>query len=97
MYSLADGPQRHSALQRRIGGISQKMLTQTLRVMARDGLVRRTVYPVVPPHTEYALTPLGETLVEPLRVLCVWAMAHLNEVFSARAQYDAAGEPAQVG
>ena len=61
---------RYAALQREIGGISQKMLTQTLRSLERDGLVQRTVHPVVPPKVEYSLTRLGRTLIDPLRALC---------------------------
>src|SRR5207247_9586186 len=76
---------RHGDLKRRIGGISQKMLTQTLRLLERDGLVRRSVYDVVPPRVEYALTPLGQTLLEPLRAICRWAENHLPQVKSARA------------
>src|SRR5262249_9172592 len=67
---LAGGTMRYAALQRQIGGISQKMLTQTLRSLERDGLVQRTVHPVVPPKVEYSLTKLGRTLIEPLQGLC---------------------------
>src|SRR5579883_1511501 len=70
IYSLGQGPMRHSALRRRIGGISQKMLTQTLRNLERNGLVTRRIYPVVPPRVEYSLTSLGQTLCEPLKALC---------------------------
>src|SRR5204862_4790492 len=66
---LARGTMRYAALQREIGGISQKMLTQTLRSLERDGLVQRTVHPVVPPKVEYSLTRLGRTLIEPLHAL----------------------------
>ena len=82
---LARGTRRYSELQRTINGVSQKMLTQTLRRMETDGLVERTVYPVVPPMVEYRLTPLGQTLVEPIGTLCRWAQDHLPEVFAARA------------
>src|SRR6267142_6234937 len=75
---LAHGTKRYAALQREIGGISQKMLTQTLRSLERDGLVRRTVHPVVPPKVEYSLTKLGRTLIEPLQGLCRW-----SEIFLA--------------
>jgi len=67
---LAHGTKRYAALQREIGGISQKMLTQTLRSLERDGLVQRRVHPVVPPKVEYSLTRLGRTLIEPLHALC---------------------------
>ena len=82
---LARGTKRHSQLQRSIGGISQKMLTQTLRTLERNGLVERTVYPVVPPMVEYALTPLGFTLVEVLTPVLTWAEQHLPDVELARA------------
>lgn len=81
---LARGTQRHSALQREIGGISQKMLTQTLRSLERDGLVLRKVHPVVPPKVEYALTRLGRTLIEPLQGLCRWTEKHLPELEANR-------------
>ena len=66
---LAHGTKRYAELQREIGGISQKMLTQTLRSLERDGLVQRKVHPVVPPKVEYSLTKLGRTLIEPLRAV----------------------------
>src|SRR3954449_3360766 len=90
VYALVDGPARHGQLRRRIEGISQKMLTQTLRSMERDGLLSRRVVDVIPPHVEYALTPLGETLKEPLTAICHWAMDHLPEVQRARARARAA-------
>ncbi len=86
--ALRGGPQRFAALQRQIGGISQKMLTQTLRELERDGLLQRTVYAQVPPRVEYTLTPLGHTLVEPLLALIGWAEGHIGEVTSARQRYD---------
>src|SRR5947209_7071409 len=70
---LGRGPQRFGALRRSIGGISQKMLTQTLRNLERDGLVARRVYPTTPPSVEYSLTPLGHTLSAPLGALRAWA------------------------
>ena len=84
IYLLSGGTRRYGELQRAIGGISQKMLTQTLRRLEEDGLVTRTVYPEVPPRTEYALTPLGATLKEPLSALCRWAESHLPEVQRSR-------------
>ena len=85
VYALVDGPARHGQLRRRIEGVSQKMLTQTLRSMEADGLVERTVIDVIPPHVEYALTPLGRTLIEPLTAICRWAMDHLPDLQQARA------------
>jgi DNA-binding HxlR family transcriptional regulator len=81
---LANGTQRYAALQREIGGISQKMLTQTLRSLERDGLVLRKVHPVVPPKVEYSLTRLGRTLIDPLHGLCRWSERHLPELQANR-------------
>jgi DNA-binding HxlR family transcriptional regulator len=86
VYALLDGPRRHGELKRSIQGISQKMLTQTLRSMEADGLVQRTVIDVVPPHVDYSLTPLGQTLSEPLVAICQWAMDHLADMQRARAR-----------
>jgi DNA-binding HxlR family transcriptional regulator len=83
---LANGTMRYAALQREIGGISQKMLTQTLRSLERDGLVQRKVHPVVPPKVEYSLTRLGRTLIEPLHGLCRWSEKHLAELQANRAR-----------
>ena len=88
IYALEEGTMRFSHLLKRIDGISQKMLTQTLRAMERNGLVQRVVYPVVPPVVEYSLTPLGQSLREPMQALKVWAYGHLQEVAQARATYD---------
>jgi DNA-binding HxlR family transcriptional regulator len=88
IYALEDGTMRFGQLLKRIDGISKKMLTQTLRALERNGLVQRVVYPVVPPVVEYSLTPLGETLREPLEALRVWAYGHLREVAQARMEYD---------
>jgi len=82
---LAGGTMRYAELQRAIGGILQKMLTQTLRSLERDGLVQRTVHPVVPPKVEYSLTRLGRTLIEPLHALCRWSEKHLAELQANRA------------
>jgi len=86
---LGAGPQRYGTLRRSIGRISQKMLTQTLRRLEREGLVRRVVHPTSPPSVEYALTPLGQSLLEPVVQLRAWAEANADEVFHARALYDA--------
>jgi DNA-binding HxlR family transcriptional regulator len=80
---------RFTELQRRIDGISQRMLTVTLRQLERDGLVERTVYPVVPPRVEYTLTPLGSTLHATINTLVTWTEAHQSEIAAARAAYDA--------
>jgi DNA-binding HxlR family transcriptional regulator len=85
---LEAGPMRFAALQKRIGGISQKMLTQTLRGLERDGLVQRTVYAEVPPRVEYALTPLGRTLWEPIYAIIRWSEENIEAVMVARQQYD---------
>ncbi|HZT11832.1 MAG TPA: helix-turn-helix domain-containing protein [Candidatus Baltobacteraceae bacterium] len=84
-------PRRFSELRRAVGGISQKMLTQTLRDMERDGLVRRDVYPEIPPRVEYALTPLGLTLREPLSALARWSQHYFAEVRQAQVRFDAHG------
>src|SRR5947207_3750121 len=83
---LARGTMRYAELQRTIGDISQKMLTQTLRSLERDGLVQRKVHPVVPPKVEYSLTRLGRTLIEPLHGLCRWSEKHLAELQANRAR-----------
>ena len=81
---------RFNELRHGIGGISQRMLTLTLRNLERDGLVTRTVYPEIPPRVEYALTQLGRTLTEPLDALWNWAAQHQHEVKDARINYDIA-------
>ena len=80
---------RFNELRHAIGGISQRMLTLTLRNLERDGLVTRTVYPEIPPRVEYKLTELGRTLTEPLNALWDWAAIHQSEVVAARKSYDA--------
>lgn len=87
---LESETKRFSALQREIGGISQKMLTQTLRGLERDGLIARTIYPTVPPKVEYTITPLGKTLVGLLAALRVWSETHIEEVQKAQSNYDKA-------
>lgn len=86
--ALQTEKKRFSVLRREVGGISQKMLTQTLRGLERDGLVTRTVYPTVPPKVEYALTPLGHTLVKLLDSIRVWAERNIEEVLTAQDTYD---------
>ena len=85
---LDSGPQRYTEISRRIEGVSQKMLTQTLRALERDGIVERTVFPVVPPHVEYDLTELGRTLQEPIRALERWAVRNIDAVLASRAGFD---------
>ncbi|MEU8758034.1 helix-turn-helix domain-containing protein [Streptomyces sp. NPDC048659] len=80
---------RFTELRREIDGVSQRMLTVTLRQLERDGLVKRTVYPVVPPRVEYELTPLGRTLHTTIRALVTWTEQHQNEIAAAREEYDA--------
>jgi DNA-binding HxlR family transcriptional regulator len=85
---LGKGPRRFNELRREIGAISQRMLTLTLRGLERDGLVTRTVYPTIPPKVEYALTPLGRSLMTPIQALGDWAFAHREELEAARSRFD---------
>jgi DNA-binding HxlR family transcriptional regulator len=80
IYALADGPSRFNQLQRTIGGITQKMLTQSLRQLEQDGILTRTVYSTVPLQVEYELTALGKTLIEPLNALCNWAETYYVDI-----------------
>jgi DNA-binding HxlR family transcriptional regulator len=91
---LESETKRFSTLQREIGGISQKMLTQTLRGLERDGLIARMVYPEVPPRVEYKITPLGNTLVGLLAALRDWSETHMDEVLQAQRDYDQAQQAA---
>lgn len=86
--ALAGGPQRFTELARRIQGISQKMLTQTLRGLERDGMVTRSVHATVPVRVDYELTDLGRTLTAPIAALEAWARDHLHDVVAARERYD---------
>lgn len=88
---------RFTELRRAIEGISQKMLTQTLRELERDGLVTRTVFATVPPRVDYALTPLGRTLGEPLHALETWATQHMGAIRDAQQRFDAAAQAAVIG
>lgn len=85
---LATGPRRFNELKRMIGGISQRMLTLTLRGLERDGLVSRTLHPTIPPRVDYELTELGHSLRVPLVTLGEWAFAHIPAVQQARAVFD---------
>ncbi|OIJ26368.1 winged helix-turn-helix transcriptional regulator [Nocardioides luteus] len=89
--TLAEGSLRYTDLQRSIPGISQRMLTHTLRQLQRDGLVTRTAYPEVPPRVEYALTDLGATLLDAVAALIDWAGTHHDEIQHNRARFDEAG------
>jgi DNA-binding HxlR family transcriptional regulator len=89
VMQLEPGPRRFSVLGRAIGGISQKMLVQTLKGLERDGFVTRTVYPTKPPSVDYALTGLGREMVVPVRILGTWVQENLERIDSARAQFDA--------
>jgi DNA-binding HxlR family transcriptional regulator len=92
---LTDGPQRFTELARRIEGISQKMLTQTLRGLERDGMVSRTVHATVPVRVDYELTELGRTLTAPIAALEAWARDHIDDVVASREAYD--GRAGQAG
>ncbi|WP_433436061.1 winged helix-turn-helix transcriptional regulator [Nonomuraea sp. CA-141351] len=83
---------RFTQLRREIDGVSQRMLSVTLRQLERDGLVSRTVHPVVPPRVDYALTPLGRTLHQTIKALVTWTEEHQQEIATARAAYDARRE-----
>ncbi|MDQ0251624.1 DNA-binding HxlR family transcriptional regulator [Sphingomonas kyeonggiensis] len=89
---LSDGTKRFSELQRGIDGISQRMLTLTLRGLERDGLVTREVFPTIPPRVEYTLTPLGRSLQVPVKALGEWVVKNLAELDAARRRFDAMGE-----
>jgi DNA-binding HxlR family transcriptional regulator len=88
LAALSTGPQRYSQLARTIAGVSQKMLTQTLRTLERDGLLTRTVTPTVPVTVTYELTELGRSLQEVMGGLKAWAETHMDSVLAARASYD---------
>ena len=85
---LGDGPKRFSEMKRLVGGISQRMLTLTLRGLERDGLVTRTVFPTIPPRVDYELTDLGRSLREAVEPLGRWAQSHVPEIHKARDKFD---------
>ncbi len=85
---IREHPRRFNAMRRDIEGLTQKMLSQTLKTMERDGLITRTVWPTTPVSVEYAITPLGQTLVETLESLQRWARDHIGEVVRAQERYD---------
>jgi DNA-binding HxlR family transcriptional regulator len=85
---LAAGTMRFAELRRAVDGISQKMLTSTLRDLERDGLVKRQLYASVPPKVEYSLTALGGSLINKMQGLCLWAEEHIDQVLTARENFD---------
>lgn len=89
---LGDGSRRFNELKRMTGGISQRMLTLTLRGLERDGLITRTVFPTIPPRVEYRLTDLGRSLRDPVEALGAWAFANLAVIEQARQKFDAGGD-----
>ncbi len=86
--ALNDGPRRFSELKRDVDGISQRMLTLTLKTLERDGFVTRTVYPTIPPRVDYELTALGHSLSEPLGVIAQWAITNRQRIVDARVVFD---------
>lgn len=86
--ALNDGPRRFSELKRDVDGISQRMLTLTLKTLERDGFVTRTVYPTIPPRVDYELTALGHSLSEPLGVIAQWAITNRQRIVDARVSFD---------
>jgi DNA-binding HxlR family transcriptional regulator len=91
---LRERPRRFNDIKRTVGGISQQMLTRTLKALERDGMVSRTVHPTVPPQVEYELTALGHSLSEPVMQLGTWAGRHLGEIEANRARYDGVADAA---
>jgi DNA-binding HxlR family transcriptional regulator len=92
---LFDGPKRFNEIKRMVAGISQRMLTLTLRGLERDGLVTRTIFPTIPPRVDYELTDLGRGLSEPVIALGEWAKAHQSEIEAARSRFDGRQEAAE--
>ena len=96
VISLSAGPERFGTIRQNVGGISAKVLADTLRDLERDGVLTRTAYNEMPPRVEYALTPLGDTLLEPLAALGLWAERHIEEVLQARDSYDQRSDEAAI-
>lgn len=94
--ALREGPKRFNELKREVGGISQRMLTLTLRGLERDGLLTRTVFPTIPPRVDYELTELGQTLMEPVMGLVAWAERSMVRIEAARQQFDNEGDPSAL-
>jgi DNA-binding HxlR family transcriptional regulator len=97
LFVIGDGVKRYSDLQRQIPDVTKKMLTQTLRTLEGDGLVARTVYPVVPPKTEYRLTPLGLRFLEPIAALAKWAQTHQKDLKPIFARRNGTTQPTKGG
>ncbi len=97
LLKLARRPLRFGELRREVSDISQRMLTQTLRDLQRDGVISRTVFATKPPTVEYALTTLGESFLEPMRSLMVWAESHREAINAARLRFDKEGEETAAG
>ncbi|MGA7655478.1 MAG: helix-turn-helix domain-containing protein [Methylocella sp.] len=89
---LGEGPMRFNELRRRVGGISQRMLTLTVRGLERDGFVTRTVFPTIPPRVDYELTPLGHSLLTPIQHLGNWALQNIALIEDAQRRFDQASE-----
>ena len=85
---LREGPRRFNEIKRMVGGISQRMLTLTLKGLERDGMVTRTLFPTIPPRVDYELTDLGRSLSEPVMALGMWARTHLTQIDNARTRFD---------
>ena len=92
---LGKGPMRFNELKRTVDGVSQRMLTLTLRALERDGLVTRTVFASVPPRVEYELTALGRSLLQPVLALAAWAIEHRGDIAAAQRRFDARAEAAK--
>jgi DNA-binding HxlR family transcriptional regulator len=92
VFLLGDGPMRFNEIKRNVDGISQRMLTLTLRGLERDGLVTRTVYPTIPPRVDYELTELGATLWSAVEPLASWARNHVTEIVASRETFDERSE-----
>ena len=96
VFTLGRGAMRFNELKRGVDGISQRMLTLTLRALERDGLVTRTVFPSIPPRVEYELTQLGQSLLSPVSELAGWAIDHRGAIDSARKTFDARADAKTV-
>jgi DNA-binding HxlR family transcriptional regulator len=94
---LTERPRRFNELKRLIGGISQQMLTRTLKALERDGMVTRKVYPTIPPQVEYSLTELGQSLAQPLLQLAMWVLHHTDEIKASRQAHDGVRQETRAG